>query len=259
MSNLDNQLEFAKTLAHAAGEIMQRHFNNTTAHYKSDNTPVTLADTEINQLVIDRVRATYPTHGIYGEEASFDQENSTLWVCDPLDGTSSFARGIPVAVFSIALVIDGEPQLGVIYDPWTDRLYSAIKDQGAYLNDQSIQVSKHILKSREAVIGYDYSPTMPFNTLRAAHELNQKTRFSGLGSFVHGSALVASGKSVAYIASGNRPYDIAAAKVIVEEAGGRVTDLHGNPQRYDRDIRGAVVSSGVVHDEIITIIKKELK
>ena len=254
---MNNELEFAKTLAHDAGEIMRKHFNNTTTHYKSDNTPVTLADTEINQLVIDRVRAEYPDHGVYSEEASFDQENSTVWVCDPLDGTSSFARGIPVAVFSLALVLDGTPQLGVIYDPWTDRLYFAAKTHGAYLNNQQIHVNQHTLSDREAVIGYDYSPTMSFNTLKAAYELSRKTRFSGLGSFVHGSALVASGMSVAYIASGNRPYDIAAAKIIVEEAGGRVTDIFGEDQRYDREVRGAVVSNGIIHDEIINTIKKE--
>lgn len=257
---MESELEFAKKLAYDAGEIMRKYFNQVDiSRYKADNTIVTLADEEINQMVIDRVSENYPDHGVYGEEDSSGRDKNILWVCDPLDGTAMYARGIPVAVFSIALVVDGEPQLGVVYDPWTDRMYSATKAGGAYLNDKQIRVNKYSLADRGAVIGYDYVSGMPFNTLKAAYNLHKNTYLMSIGSMVHGVILVASGVSVAYIASGSRPHDIAAAKIIVEEAGGRVTSIYGEDQRYDRDIKGAVISNGVVHDEIIRAIKKELK
>jgi fructose-1,6-bisphosphatase/inositol monophosphatase family enzyme len=152
--------------------------------------------------------------------------------------------------------VDGEPQLGVVYDPFTDRLYTAVKGEGAFCNDKLIQVNKYNLTDKEAVIGYDYSPTMPFNTLAAIHKLNEKCNVCGTGTFVHDAILVATGAFIAQIASGDRPYDIAAAKVIVESAGGRVTNIDGEDQRYDRDIKGAIISNGVVHNEIIKIIKE---
>ncbi|MDR1032910.1 MAG: inositol monophosphatase, partial [Candidatus Nomurabacteria bacterium] len=131
---MNDYLEFARRLAYAAGGVMLKYFRlgGGISHYKEDNTIVTKADTEINQMVIDRVRATYPGHGVYGEEDSFGRDKNELWVCDPIDGTNMFARGVPVAVFSLAFVVDGEPVMGVVYDPFTDRLYTAVKGEGAF-------------------------------------------------------------------------------------------------------------------------------
>jgi fructose-1,6-bisphosphatase/inositol monophosphatase family enzyme len=167
-----------------------------------------------------------------------------------------FTRGVPVAVFSIALVIDGEPILGVIYDPFTDRLYEAVKGGGAFCNNQPIHVNQDALNTKTSGIDFGYSPTMPFNLTRAIYELNQTNRVFAIGSFAHGGLLVAYGATVASVTSGSRPYDVAAVKVIVEEAGGKVTDIYGNEQRYDTDINGTIISNGVVHDEIVKIIRE---
>jgi myo-inositol-1(or 4)-monophosphatase len=92
---MNQELRFAKKLARDAGAIMLKYFNQTgISHYKSDCTIVTKADTEINQMVIERVRRAYPAHGVYGEEKSFGRDKKTLWVCDPVDGTAMFARGV---------------------------------------------------------------------------------------------------------------------------------------------------------------------
>ena len=254
---MSNKLEFAKSVAKEAGEIMLHYFNNGMAsHYKGDNTIVTQADEEINQLVIGRVRQKYPEHGVYGEEESYNKDLNQLWVCDPLDGTASFARGIPTAVFSIAFVVDGESELGVVYDPFTDKMYYATKGGGAFCNGEKIGVNQFDLQSKESAIGYDYSPTMPFDTLSVAYDFARKCRVGGTGSFVHNGILVAIGGFSSAIMSGDRPYDISAIKVIVEEAGGKVTNLLGEEQRYDRDIHGAVVSNGKVHDEIVGVFKE---
>jgi fructose-1,6-bisphosphatase/inositol monophosphatase family enzyme len=256
----DNQeyLRFAKSIALRAGEIIRKFFNQTgISHYKDDDTIVTRADEEINQLVINEVREKYPEHGVYGEENSFGKNRSTLWVCDPLDGTAAFTRGLPIAVFSLAFVVDGDPIMGVVYDPFTDRLYHAVRGGGAFCNDQEIRVNEARLGERDATIGGSYSPTMPFNLTKVIYELQQTTRVSAIGSLVHDAVMVADGSLVASIACGSRPYDSAAAKVIVEEAGGRVTDIHNEDQRYDGEIEGAIVSNGLVHEDIIRIIQQQ--
>ncbi len=255
--NNSGYLQFAKQIATEAGEIMLKYFNQENiGQYKTDDTIVTKADTEINNLLIDKAEEAYPGHGIYGEENSYEKTRNVLWVCDPLDGTASYSRGIPVAVFSLALVVDGKTQLGVVYDPFTKSMYEAVPDGGAYCNGKKLQVNNYQLGTKEAAIGYDYSPTMSFNTAHIYYELSQKSRIGGTGSFVHNAMLVATGGYVASIASGDRPYDIAAAKIIVEEAGGRVTDLFGQDQRYDREIKGAIISNGIVHDGLVGLIKR---
>ncbi|MEE0866081.1 MAG: inositol monophosphatase family protein [Clostridia bacterium] len=200
---MEEYLEFAKDIAYQAGKIMLKYFNqNNGASYKGDKTIVTLADTEINSYLIKKVKERYPTHAVDGEEEQFGNSDF-IWVCDPVDGTAMYARHIPVAVFSLALVIDGVPNIGVVYDPFTDSLYTAIKGKGAYKNGEKISVNNYNLEDIRA--------------------------------FCH--------------------CDIAAVKVIVEEAGGKVTDLFGNEQRYDKSIEGALISNGIVHDEVINVIK----
>lgn len=252
----EEYLGFAKSLAYAAGDMMRKYFNQSDiSHYKGDNTIVTVADEEINRMVIERVREAYPEHGVFGEESSEGTDRKYLWLCDPIDGTSMFARGVPVAVFSLALVVRGAPVVGVVYAPFADRLYTAVRGGGAHMNGERVAVNKYSLADREAAVGYDHSPTMPFDLRRPMGELNEKVRLVGLGTFVHEAMLVASGDLVAMIASGSRPYDIAAAKVIVEEAGGKVTNLRGGEQRYDGEIVGAVVSNGVVHEELVELLR----
>ncbi|MDR1300266.1 MAG: inositol monophosphatase [Candidatus Nomurabacteria bacterium] len=253
-------LEFAKKLAYDAGDIMLKYFGQTNiSHYKGDDTIVTKADTEINQMVIDRVRAAYPNHGVYGEEDSFERDKNELWVCDPVDGTAMFARGVPTAVFSLAFVVDGAPQVGVVYDPFTDRLYTAIKGKGAFCNDEPMCVNDIQLADKAAVSNVDIWPEAEI-FVEMSHlidELNKKTYIVGIGSCINACMQVARGSFVvqAFAGTKGKNVDIAAAKVIVEEAGGRVTNIYGEEQRYDYDIKGAIVSNGVVHDEIISIIK----
>ena len=209
--------------------------------------------------MIKRVRETFPTHSVDGEEEQFG-ESKYVWVCDPVDGTAMYARHIPVAVFSLALVIDGVSTIGVIYDPFTDNLYSAIKGQGAYQNDKKIHVNNYKLEDIRSVCHYDMWPNADYNLFPVIQELGKKAYFIGLGSIIRACTCVASGEFTLAIFPGtkHKNCDIAAAKVIVEEAGGKVTDLFGNEQRYDTSIKGAVISNGVEHDEVIKTIKKYL-
>ena len=260
---MNNQyLEFAKNIAIDAGAIMLKYFNTELkANYKDDETIVTIADKEINQLVIDRVHEFFPAHDIYGEEAQdFSNKSSYLWACDLVDGTAMYARGIPTAVFSLALVIDGEPVVGVVYDPFTDHLYSAAKGEGVYCNDAPISVNDIQLADMKAVSNFDIWPEADiFHEMSGLIAgLNKTTYLVSIGSCINACMQVAKGTFVAQVFSGTKGknVDIAAAKVIVEEAGGKVTDIHGCGQRYDRDINGAIISNGLVHDEIIRAIKE---
>ena len=260
-NQLEEYLEFAKDIAKHAGGVMIKYFNqNNGASYKGDKTIVTLADTEINSYLIKQVKEKYPSHSVDGEEEQFGK-NDYVWVCDPVDGTAMYARHIPVAVFSLALVVKGEPIIGVVYDPFTSSLYTAIKGKGAYKNEERITVNNYELDDMKTVCHYDLWVGAEYNISKVVQDLGNKTYFIGLGSIIRACMCVASGDFSLAIFPGtkHKNCDIAAVKVIVEEAGGTVTDLFGNEQRYDESINGAVISNGKVHNEVIEKIKRYLK
>lgn len=254
-------LEFAKEIAYDAGKILLKYFNsNNGASYKGDKTIVTLADKEINTYLINRVKEKFPTHSVDGEEEQFGKSDY-VWVCDPVDGTAMYARHIPVAVFSLALVVNGVSQIGVVYDVFTDSLYTAIKGEGAFKNGEKITVNDFELDDMRSVSNFDMMKNFDYNIYDTIKELGKKTYFVSLGSAIRAFMCVASGEFNLAIFPGTKGKncDVAAAKVIVEEAGGKVTDLFGKEQRYDTDINGAVISNGKVHDEVIETIKKVIK
>lgn len=255
---MEEYLSFAKEIAQTAGEIMLKYFKGDNgANYKYDQTIVTKADTEINAYLIKKVKEKFPTHSVDGEEEQFGN-SKYVWVCDPVDGTAMYARHIPVAVFSLALVVDGVPIIGVVYDPFTDNMYSAAKGQGAYRNTKKIEVNNIALEDMKSVSNFDMWPEAEYNIYDSIKELGKKTYFVGIGSVIRACMCVANGDFNLAIFPGtkHKNCDIAAAKVIVEEAGGQVTDLFGNEQRYDKDINGAVISNKKVHDEVIAILKQ---
>jgi len=251
---MKKELQFAKKLARRAGEIILKHFQrNLNERIKEDKTIVTIADDEINSLVINAVKENYPGHGVFGEEKSLEKESDLMWLCDPIDGKGQYSRGLPVAVFSLALVQKGIPGLGVVYDPFTDRLYSAVKGKDAFLNGEKISVSSHLVEG--ATVDVEWWPTAEHDLVPAMHKFSKdfSTFPYCLGSVINASCLVASGKYEACVFAGTKgkTVDIAAVKVIVEEAGGKVTDLFGKEQKYFKDINGAVMTNGIIHDEIL--------
>lgn len=257
MSNNEEYLEFAKEIAYEAGKIMLKYFNaKDISSYKGDKTIVTLADKEINTYLISRVKEKYPTHSVDGEEEQFGKSDY-VWVCDPVDGTAMYARHIPVAVFSLALVVDGVSQIGVVYDVFTNSLYYAIKGEGAYKNEEKITVNDFLLDDIRSVSNFDMWSNADYNLYDVIKTIGKKTYFVSIGSVIRGCMCVASGEFNLAIFPGTKRKncDIAAVKVIVEEAGGKVTNLFGENQRYDTDIKGAVISNGLVHDEVIKTIK----
>ena len=254
-------LNFAKEIAYKAKEIMLKYFNEKNIEkYKTDNTIVTLADTEINQYLMKRVKEEFKTHSVEGEEGHFGKSDY-IWVCDPIDGTAMYKSHIPTAVFSLALVVNGTPIIGIVYDPFTDNMYTAVKNKGAYKNNKRIYVNDIQLEDMKSISNFDMWPSSKYNIYDVIKELGKKTYFVSIGSVVRASMAVAEGEFTLSIFPGttHKNCDIAASKIIVEEAGGIVTDLHGNEQRYDKDINGAIISNKKVHREVISVIKKNLK
>jgi len=256
---MDDYLSFAKSLAGKAGGIMLEHFKvGVDIEIKSDRSPVTVADKAISELVINEVKQTYPDHGVLGEEASYNSKNREyLWVCDPIDGTKPYSKGIPTNVFSLALVKSGQPIIAVVNDPYMKRLFTAVKSQGAFCNDQPIHVNS-VSKLSDLVIGTSGTGHSERMDSYALHEeiVPQLYRHMELGSSVYEAMMVALGQFGAAVFPGVLAHDAAAASLIVSESGGKATDLAGKQQRYDRPINGAILSNGIVHEKLVKIISK---
>ena len=249
---LDTAVEIAAT----ASEIMLRYFDaGLSAEWKADDTPVTIADRTINDMVIDRIAARYPDHGVVGEEASRNRPEATMqWVCDPIDGTVPFLLGIPTNVFALALCEEGKPIVSVIADPYLSRTYTATHGGGSFCNDRRLSVSATaglpgaMMNVSGRSDGDPASGAAIYRDLEAAG-VSQMHHYSMLYEAVQ----VAAGKFDAAIYAKSHPWDAAAGALLVTEAGGRVTDLLGRNQRYDRTITGAVFSNGHVHDDLVAL------
>lgn len=241
--------KFAIGLAKQAGVVMRRDFKfGMKKHWKGDDTPVTETDLKINRLVINQVKKHFPKHDVLGEEeSSIINKGEYLWVCDPVDGTVPFSHGMPTFAFSLALVRDGKPILGVIYDAIMDRMYVAEKGKGAFLNGKRIKVNKLGLKN--SVVFWD------MKTTSEACAQYPKVFWLNPYSVCYAGIMIANGYAVATYYDYSFAHDIAALKVIVEEAGGKVTDRDGKEQRYDRKINGALITNGRVHKELLKMIK----
>jgi fructose-1,6-bisphosphatase/inositol monophosphatase family enzyme len=255
MKNLSPIANFLIKLSQQASKIMLKYYSplGITAELKDDMSPITKADMEINQMVIDQVKKNYPDYEILAEEISTDYKNSKkLFVVDPLDGTFMFSIGSPNFAFSAAIVIDGISIAGVISNPLAKRTFIAEKNKGAYLieTNSKIKVSKKNDFDR-AIINGGWNDTREVEEL---HNLNAKT--PEIYSVCEAGSLVALGGFDGCIFNSRNAHDIAAVKIIVEEAGGKVTDIHGNEQRYDQKLKGALITNGRLHNQLVKIIKK---
>ena len=251
-------LDFAKDLADKAGAIMLQYFKIGVANQTKElegNTPVTVADTTINSMVIQAIRDKYPTHAVIGEEESNRQEGAALtWICDPIDGTIPYVMGVPTNVFSLAMVNkDGQPVVAVVLDPYMERKYWATKGCGAFMNGQSMHVNG-IAKLAQAYVGMSGSRSKTIKPLEFKSALIAAIyRPVILNCAIYEAMLVACGQMAASVYLGFGAHDVATSKLIVEEAGGTVTNVFGDEQRYDQPVKGAIISNGTLHDTLIEL------
>jgi fructose-1,6-bisphosphatase/inositol monophosphatase family enzyme len=260
-SDLTQAFDFAKTVAKDAAVIMKRYFQaaDIGTELKEDESPVTLADHTINTMVIEKIKTHYPKHGVIGEEGSYEEKREWVWVTDPVDGTSPFVLGIPISTFCLALVHKGDVLLSVVYDPFQDRLFSARKGHGAYLNDIKLSVSNKDSFRNQAVQAFRSMTTANHKGVNHMFDNLQKqgAKIYNFPSFSFAGALVAEGRFIAACMLYGSPWDAAAISLIVQEAGGVATDVKGRPRKYNDWADGLVLSNGKVHQQIIDLIDYE--
>lgn len=254
MESFSPTTQFLIDIAKEAEKILLRHYSplGVTATLKSDMSPVTIADTEVNSMIIKNVKERYPDFGVIGEEESLPSQGKKFFVVDPLDGTHMFTIGAPMFCFSAAVVIDGVSMAGIIGNPLAKRTLVAEKGKGAYLVETGTQIKVSDLnKLKGSIINAGYNDT---REVAGLHALGANTMH--VYAVCEAASLVALGGFVGNIFTGRKPWDTAATKILIEEAGGKVTDLNGNDQRYDQETKGALMSNGKLHDQLLKIIKE---
>lgn len=223
-----------KSITYQAGKIILDSFGKDhQVQYKGVSDIVTDVDKRSEAFIIEQIRCNYPAHTIIAEESGhLVGKDEYCWYIDPLDGTTNYAHGVPIFSVSLAYAENGRVQLGVVYDPTRDECFNAEREKGAWLGNIPIHVSAESeLANSLLVTGFPYDMSDPEHT-----NLDQFNKFTVLSQAVRrlGSAAldlcyVAAGRMDGYWEIEIGSYDIAAGALIVEEAGGVVTNLGGNP------------------------------
>ncbi len=240
-------------IAREAGALLMTYFHRRVeVEYKGDVDLVTVADRASEALITERIRARWPRHDILAEEGTNTSSGSDyLWYIDPLDGTTNFAHSFPVFCISMALEHKGERIAGVLYDPTRDELFAAEKGGGAWLNQRRIHVSK-VANLAECLMGTGFpshkrhkNPNIFFY-----HQITLRTHgVRRPGSAALDLACVASGRYDGFWEFNLNPWDTAAGVLLVEEAGGKVTDFSGGP--FQIASREVLASNNLVHADLV--------
>lgn len=259
---MSKEKKFAIDMAKKAGKIIQKDFKlGMKSWYKKDKNVVTKTDIKINSMVMRSVKRMFKEHSVLSEEQSdMTNKSSKVWVCDPLDGTLMFTHGVPLCVFSLAYVVDGRPILGAIFDPFANRLFFAEKGKGAYLNGKRIYVSTKT-DIKYSLMGVSiWKERGAFANISELYKklIDQDVSVLDTLSITYLGTLVAAGQFEACVHPATTSRDSAALKIIVEEAGGKVTDLFNEEQRYDGKIKGCIISNGLVHEELSKIVRSSV-
>ncbi len=246
---MKSELEVALSAARRAGEVLSAGFGAEHAiTYKGEVDLVTEIDEEAERRIREELLGTFPTYGMLAEEGGeLAGEEDARWIVDPLDGTTNYAHGLPIFCVSVALERAGEVVLGVVHDPMHEETFVAEQGGGATLNGQPIRVSDtdNLIRALIAT-GFPYDRAEMPEALELFGRLAATTRgMRRLGSAALDLCYVASGRLDGYYERGIWPWDLAAGSVIVEEAGGKLTNYRGDV--LDLDGREIVASNGRLH------------
>jgi myo-inositol-1(or 4)-monophosphatase len=237
---MHGMVNIAVRAARRAGEIMVRQLNQLESLRvieKSPNEFVTQVDQAAEAAIIETIREYYPDHAILAEESGAVGKNDYEWIIDPLDGTTNYVHGFPVFSVSIAVANRGEIEHGVVYDPLRQEIFSASRGQGAQLDGRRIRVSKRTTIQQSLVAtGFPYRANLKY--LDRYLEMLKVVMLESAGVRRPGSAAldlcyVAAGRVDAFFEFGLSKWDIAAGALMIREAGGRISDFHGNDGYLD--------------------------
>lgn len=243
---------FAEETARRAGAILREHQGKIQRiEYKGDIDVVTEVDRMSEAMIREAIAARYPDHEVLGEEEGLaPRESRFRWIVDPVDGTTNYAHGFPYYCVSIGLSIDGQVVAGAVYQPIWDEMYSAARGEGATLNGNPIRVSG-VEELRRALLStgfpYDVIQTgVNYGPFRAMLHHSQGVRRAGSAAL--DLCQVACGRYEGFWEPGLSAWDVAAGALIVEEAGGRVTNYRGDP--FDPYAREILATNGRLHAAI---------
>jgi myo-inositol-1(or 4)-monophosphatase len=263
--NLEDGLATAVSIAREAGQLLLDGFSQQKQIERKSSAVdwVTQYDKAAEELIFSRLRAEYPTHGFIGEEGT-DTEgmDGFIWYVDPLDGTNNFAHGFPVFCVSIALYQNGEPLLSVVFDPTRGECFTAVLNQGAFLTSANGHKQQlHVSTETELVSSllgtgfpYDRQTSAVNNVKETAAFLQVAQGIRRPGSAALDMAYVAAGRLDGYWEFKLYCWDIAAAYLLVTEAGGQVTFIDGSPFRMQKKL-SLLVSNGRIHDQMLAILE----
>jgi myo-inositol-1(or 4)-monophosphatase len=246
---LTKELEAAISAAREAGGVLREGFGwQHSIRYKGEVDVVTEVDEQAEQVIQEILLGAFPSYGMLAEEGGWlPGEENARWIVDPLDGTTNYAHGLPIFAVSIALERAGEVVLGLVHDPMREETYVAERGGGATLNDEPIRVSDTD-ESNQALIATGF----PYDRDKMPEALDLFGRFAvltrgmrRLGSTALDLCYVASGRLDGYYERGIWAWDIAAGSLVLEEAGGKVTDYRG--RELDLEGREIVASNGALH------------
>jgi histidinol-phosphatase len=251
-----NRYDLAVEAARKAGQLALRYFDGSFAvEWKSDLSPVTVADREAEQLLRRMLLGAFPNDGFLGEEFGDTPGTSGFrWIIDPIDGTRSFVRGIPLWATLVGLEYKDEQIAGIAEMATMGHTYRALRGDGAYRNERRIRVSTVSDLSQALVFYSSLSWFIKAGHQETFQELVRRTdRTRGFGDF-YGFVLVAQGSGELMVEHGVHAWDVAAIKPIVEEAGGRFSDWAGGTSIHRPDV---LVSNGKLHDEALTLLRTQ--
>jgi 3'(2'), 5'-bisphosphate nucleotidase len=262
---MERELEVARRLAREAGErILEFYRGDTEVQWKGVGDPVTAADHAANELIVAELRRAFPDDGILAEESPDNTDRLTrrrVWMIDPMDGTKQFIEKIDEFAVMIGLAIEGEPHLGVVYQPPLDRLYYGATGVGAYVEEKWSTKRLHVTdvhdlsKMTIALSRSHHSVTVD----RVCDHLGVGHRIKS-GSVGLKFGLIAEGRAHLYIhaTAQTNQWDTCGPEAILKAAGGTITDLTGEMLRYNRseirNLNGIVASNGTRHTEILDAI-----
>lgn len=247
-------LEAAEEFAVEAGELTLRTFGGLVDHEaKGDGSPVTLADREAEALLRRQIEARWPDHGILGEEFGSTREDAEVrWILDPIDGTRSFMRGVPLYGVLIGIEVAGDPVVGVTHFPALSETVAAGQGLGCRWNGEPCRVSPVTTLERSLVLTTDVERILSRPQGAGWRRLQQRASFSRSWGDCYGHALVATGRAEAMVDPVLSPWDAGPFMTILTEAGGRFTDLEGRATLHGGS---GVSSNGILHDELLEVLQ----
>lgn len=253
---MKNLLQF---VVREAGKVLLENFERgIQVEFKGDYNLVTEVDRMTEALIVKLIRERFPEHEFLAEEGDYGQRRSTYrWIIDPLDGTTNYAHGFPWFAVSVALEVRGRLELGAIYNPYVDEFYWAERRGGAFLNQRRLQVSATDSLARALLatgFSYDHKQSRANNYDHFNHFQKAAQACRRPGSASLDLASVAAGRFDGFWEMKLKPWDVAAGVLLVEEAGGLVSDFDGQPMALDG--YECLASNRLIHAEMKAVLQR---